>query len=170
MSVLVASASKHGATAEIAEAIGRTLEQAGLDVVVEDAAAVTTVDQYEAAVIGSGAYAGHWLKAARALVDRHETTLADIPVWLFSSGPLGDPLKPQDDEAVNVDGIIQMIQPVEHRVFAGALDRDKLSFAERAIIRAVRAEDGDYRDWAAIESWAAEIAVALQAGEGQERA
>ena len=78
MSVLVASASKHGATAEIAEAIGRTLEQAGLDVVVEDAAAVTTVDQYEAAVIGSGAYAGHWLKAARALVEHSSLAAAEI--------------------------------------------------------------------------------------------
>ncbi len=164
MTVLVAAASKHGATAEIADAIGRTLERAGFDVVVENAAEVTAVKQYTAAVIGSGAYAGHWLKAARELVDQHEAELAQIPVWLFSSGPLGNPLKPQDEEAVNVDGIIEMTKAVDHRVFAGALDRDKLSFAERAIIRAVRAEDGDFRDWDDIEAWAREIAAALQSG------
>jgi menaquinone-dependent protoporphyrinogen oxidase len=162
MRVLVAVASKHGATAEIASAIGATLEQAGIDAVVIDAAQVTTVDPYAAAVIGSGAYAGHWLKAARALVDRHGAELSQIPVWLFSSGPLGDPLKPQDDEAVNVDGIIETTAAVDHRVFAGALDKDKLSFAERAIIRAVRADDGDYRDWDAIEAWARGIAEALR--------
>lgn len=168
MTVLVAAASKHGATAEIAQAIGRGLEEAGLEVVVLDAAEVTSVDPYAAAVIGSGAYAGHWLKAARALVDRNAAALTEIPVWLFSSGPLGDPLKPGDDQAVDVEGIIGMTQAVEHRVFAGALEKSKLSFAERAIIRAVRAEDGDYRDWAAIESWARKIAAALQAGEGQD--
>ena len=165
MKVLVAVASKHGATAEIADAIGRTLEQAGLEVAVVDAAEVTTVDPYAAAVIGSGVYAGHWLKAARALVDRNEAALAEMPVWLFSSGPLRDPLKPQDDEAVNVDGIIQMTKAADHRVFAGALDRDKLTFAEKAIIRAVRAEGGDFRDWGEIEAWAAEIVATLRAGE-----
>ncbi len=162
MKVLVAAASKHGATAEIAEAIGRTLERSGLDVAVLAAAEVTTLQPYDVAVIGSGVYAGHWLKAARALVDDHEAALAQMPVWLFSSGPLGDPLKPQDDEAVNVDGILQMTDAVDHQVFAGAIDREKLSFAERAIIRAVRAEDGDFRDWVAIEAWAEEIAAALQ--------
>lgn len=164
MKVLVAVASKHGATAEIAAVIGQTLEEAGLDVAVVNAADVTSVEPYEAAVIGSGVYAGHWLKAARALIDLHEADLAKLPVWLFSSGPLGDPLKPQDDEAVNVDGIIQMTSAIEHRLFSGALDREKLSFAERAIIRAVRVEDGDFRDWAAIEAWAGEIAAALRGG------
>ena len=165
MKILVAVASKHGATAEIAEAIGRTLEEAGLEVTVVAAAEVTTLDPFAAAVIGSGVYAGHWLKAARALVDRHETELKEIPVWLFSSGPLGDPLKPQDDDAVNVDGIIATTRAVDHRLFAGALDRNQLTFSEKAIIRAVRAADGDYRDWDAIEAWAREIVVALQAGQ-----
>ena len=162
MRVLVAVASRYGATAEIADAIGRTLEQAGLDVVVMDAAEVTTVEPFSAAVIGSGAYASDWLKAARAMVDRCEAELAQMPVWLFSSGPLGDPLKPQDDDAVNVDGIIQLTDAVDHRLFPGALNRDKLSFAERALIRALRVEDGDFRDWDAIEAWAQEIAAALQ--------
>ena len=46
MKVLVAAASKHGATAEIAEAIGRTLERSGLDVAVLAAAEVTTLQPY----------------------------------------------------------------------------------------------------------------------------
>ena len=48
------------------------------------------VDLYEAFVIGSTVEAGHWLSAATGFVQRHEALLAARPVWLFSSGPLGD--------------------------------------------------------------------------------
>ncbi len=50
----------------------------------------------------------------------------------------------------------------EHRVFAGRLDRHRLGFAERAVTLALRAPEGDFRDWAAIEAWAAEIAETLK--------
>ena len=161
MRVLVAVASKHGATREIAEAIGRVLRTAGLETDVRDVEVAGSPAGYAAAIIGSGAYAGNWLKPARAFIDRYEAALVAMPVWLFSSGPLGDPLKPDDSEAVRIDAIETATGARQHRVFAGALFKEKLSFAERAIIKAVRAADGDYRDWDAIESWANEIAAAL---------
>ncbi len=160
MKVLVAVASKHGATAEIAERIGAGIGRHGFEVDVV-AAEAATADEYDVAVVGSGAYAGQWLKPARRFVDENEAALAAMPVWLFSSGPLGDPLKPEDEQAVNVEGILAATGAKEHRLFAGALDRDKLSFGERAIIRAVRAPDGDFRDWDAIDAWAAAIAQEL---------
>ena len=52
--------------------------------------------------------------------------------------------------------------PREHRVFFGALDREKLSFSERMIVKAVKAPDGDFRDWDAINGWADEIADELR--------
>jgi menaquinone-dependent protoporphyrinogen oxidase len=46
------------------------------------------------------------------------------------------------------------------------IDRSPLGFGERAVVRAVRAAEGDYRDWAAIDAWAQEIASSL-AGDAQ---
>jgi menaquinone-dependent protoporphyrinogen oxidase len=71
MKVLVSAASRHGATAEIARTIGETLAEAGLEVVVLPPDAVTTLDGYDAAVLGSGIYIGHWMDTAKHLVERH---------------------------------------------------------------------------------------------------
>ena len=87
--------------------------------------------------------------------------LAGRPVWLFSSGPLGEPPRPTEDEAVDVAGIVAATGAREHRLFAGRLDRHLLSFRERAVVRAVRAAEGDFRDWDEIDGWADTIAAAL---------
>jgi menaquinone-dependent protoporphyrinogen oxidase len=89
MHVLVAYASRHGATQGIAERIAETLQNAGLDAEARPAAVVKNVDEYDAFVIGSAAYMFHWLKDAAQLVRRNRAALARKPVWLFSSGPVG---------------------------------------------------------------------------------
>jgi menaquinone-dependent protoporphyrinogen oxidase len=52
----------------------------------------------------------------------------------------------------------------DHRVFAGKLEKEGLGLAERAIVAAVRAEEGDFRPWAEIDAWAAGIAAELRPG------
>lgn len=51
----------------------------------------------------------------------------------------------------------------DHRIFAGKLARKQLRFPERAMASAIRAPDGDFRNWAEIREWAASIADALLA-------
>jgi menaquinone-dependent protoporphyrinogen oxidase len=162
MRILVASASKHGATAEIATRIGNTLRGEGFECEVRDVCDVPDPSGFQAVVLGSGVYAGQWLKDARKFIDKNAAALQTMPVWVFSSGPLGDPLKPDDEEAVTAAGVVEATAAIEHRLFAGALDKSKLSFGEKAIVKAVRAADGDFRDWAAIDAWAEQIAVALR--------
>ena len=89
MKVLVTAASKHGATAEIADAIAGKFRESAIDVEIHAPDAVDDVVPYDAVVIGSAVYAGHWLEPARRFVDRHATALASRPTWLFSSGPIG---------------------------------------------------------------------------------
>ena len=166
MRVLVAAASRHGSTAEIAEEIAAELRgtiratdpQAAVEVRAADQ--VSSVDGYQAAVLGSAVYLGHWLDSARALVESQQAALSRIPVWLFSSGPVGDPPMPSD-EPVDVAGLAARVAAREHRLFAGKLGKRGLRFTERAVVVALRAPEGDFRDWAAIKEWAREVGAAL---------
>ena len=163
MTILVTAGSKHGATAEIAQRIGSVIEGRGIAVDVKAPGAIESVDGYSGFVIGSAVYAGHWTKDVMGFIDRFGTALGRRPVWLFSSGPIGDPPKP-DEEPVDVAEITIETIAREHRVFAGCLDKSKLSFGERAVVTAFRAPYGDFRDWGAIESWAGTIADEVTAG------
>lgn len=161
MKVLVTVATRHGATAEVAAAIAKVLRLHGMDTTELPASEVTDVDVYDAVVLGSAVYAGRWLASATSLVARLQPQLADRPMWLFSSGPVGDQLKPA--EAADVAGLVASTRAIEHRVFAGKLDKSGLGLLERAMVRAVRAPEGDYRDWDEVSWWAAEIADTLTA-------
>lgn len=160
MKVLVSAASRHGATTEVAGAIVRGLRRRGIDAVAVVPEQVGSLDGFDAAIIGSATYVGRWLEPARDLVERQRGALRLIPVWLFSSGPVGDPPKPADDP-IDVAPMVALVAAREHRVFPGQVDKKRLGFAERAIMAAVRAPEGDFRDWAAVEVWVGVIAEAL---------
>jgi len=160
MRVLVTAASKHGATMEIAGTIGDELSRRGVDAVVLPIGEVGGVHEYDAVVLGSAVYAGQWLMPAKELVLNHAESLRARPVWLFSSGPIGDPAKPVDDPA-DAAAMVEASHAAEHRVFAGKLDRANLGLGEKAIAMALCAPQGDFRDWDGIRAWADEIAAAL---------
>jgi menaquinone-dependent protoporphyrinogen oxidase len=166
MRVLVSAASRHGSTAEIAERIGRVLREelanaAAAVVDVVPPAEVADPARYDALVLGSAVYMGHWLDAALALARRFASGGAGRPVWLFSSGPVGDPPRP-DQQPVDVGSVVAATRAREHRLFSGALRRDRLSFSERALVAALRTPYGDFRDWAAIEGWVRDVAAELR--------
>jgi menaquinone-dependent protoporphyrinogen oxidase len=161
MKVLVSAASKHGATTEVAATIAAALTTAGVEGIVVAPAEVTSVDGFDAAVIGSGVYAGRWLEPAKDLLERHREALARIPVWLFSSGPIGDPPKP-DDDPLDAAPLVALVGARGHRVFPGLIDRKRLGLGEKAILAAVRAPEGDFRPWAEIDAWARELAEELR--------
>ena len=161
MKLLVSAASRHGATTEVADAIAAALTAAGVDAVLIQPADVTTLDGFDGAVIGSAVYVGRWLEPARELVERHRDALTAIPVWLFSSGPVGDPPKPIEDP-IDAPTMRGLVGAREHRVIPGQIDKKRLGLGERAILAAVRAPEGDFRPWAEIDAWALEIAEALR--------
>ena len=106
-----------------AEAIGRTLRAAGLEVTVERARRGRSIDGYRAVVLGSAVYAGRWRSDAMRLLRRSELRGRDL--WLFSSGPVGE------DKGDNPEQFERMTRPPrvqqlaadlgahEHVVFGG---------------------------------------------------
>jgi menaquinone-dependent protoporphyrinogen oxidase len=160
--VLVTAASKYGATAEIAGAIAEALTEQGLTATVLTPEAVESIEGYDAVVLGSAVYSGHWLDPAKALVARSRHELAARPVWLFSSGPVGDPsrklVQKMSADPLDLADVLAATRARSHRMFAGKLDRKNLGFAQRAALMAFRGLEGDYRDWAGVRSWAEGIA------------
>ena len=163
--VLVAYATKYGATAEIAEKIGQTLRGAGLQADVLPARKAGDLDLYDAVVLGSAVYAGQWRKDAVTFLETNEAALAKRPVWLFSSGPTGegDPV-----ELMNGWRFPEAQQPIADRIgprdiafFGGELDMEKLNFGERLLIKGIKAPVGDFRDWDGIHAWTNEVAMVL---------
>jgi menaquinone-dependent protoporphyrinogen oxidase len=163
--VLVAAASRHGATTELAGAIAdgvrRGLGDAG-EVLVRRPGEVTDVTGYDAVVLGSAVYSGHWLEEAHDLLLRCAVALWERPVWLFSSGPVGVPERPPE-ALLDVDEELQLARAREHRIFPGRLERDRLDPAERAMVAALRAPEGDFRTWAAATEWGESLGTALSA-------
>jgi menaquinone-dependent protoporphyrinogen oxidase len=188
-SVLIVHASRHGATAGIAERIGDVLVNRGLTVFVAPASALSDPATFDAVVVGGAVYAGSWVKEGISYLDRYAFILAQRPTWLFSSGPLKgstkEPSAPVDEveRALGpssgpgsggrrkVEDLAERIHPREHRVFEGAFDPESppTNLPERIIRLLPGAKGilpaGDFRDWPAIEAWATEIAAALEAGQ-----
>ncbi|MGE5274532.1 MAG: flavodoxin domain-containing protein [Verrucomicrobiota bacterium] len=166
MTVLVAAASRHGATDEIAEQIGATLADHGLDVEVKKLDQVTELGGYDAFVLGSGIYLGSWLRQARTFLDAHAAELAGHPTWLFASGSItGDPPVADDPRAIRpglAETLVETTHAREHKLFAGKCDKSTLGLRERWAVRMAGAREGDYRDRQAIDRWAAAIAEELQ--------
>lgn len=161
MHVLVTVASKHGSTRGIAAAIADELHARGINAEARDIEEAPMVVRYDAVIIGSAVYMGNWLPEAWEFVNRNRAALAGVPVWLFSSGPLGQE-DPQPTAGLNrLDELMAAAGAREHRMFVGKLDKRALGIGERLIARAVKAPEGDFRDWDAIRAWAREIASAL---------
>jgi menaquinone-dependent protoporphyrinogen oxidase len=158
MTLLIAYASKHGSTQGIAERIAEKLRQMGKKAETRSVDTVEDPESYEALVIGSAIYYGSWLKVATEWVHRNQAILATRPVWLFSSGPLGTEVQDAEQQPKEMAEFQQAIRPREQRIFFGTLEHSHLSFAERVMVKAVRAPEGDFRDWEAIDAWAASIA------------
>lgn len=166
MRVLVVHASQFGATKGIAERLADVLDRAGHHATAYPVTEVATLAGADAVLIGSAVHAGHWLDDATRFVYRHEDELKQLPVWLFSSGPLGDTAvrSPQPDPK-EVSAFVALLRPRGHIVFAGAYDRETADFShsgliERTLVRRFMPE-GDWRDWDAIDGWAAAIAASL---------
>jgi menaquinone-dependent protoporphyrinogen oxidase len=152
---LVAYASKHGSTEEVARAIGSFLRDAGHEVDIRDAAAVADVEPYDCVVLGGALYMGRWHTDARNFLRRHRVALEERALAVFALGPL----KLEDDQVAGSRK--QLGKTFTHlgahprfvTVFGGVVDPEKLHFPFSHMPKS------DARDWSEIEAWAGEVAL-----------
>lgn len=174
MNVLVAYATRHGATAGIAERIAETLRGEGIHADALPVEEVGQLEEYEAVVLGGAAYMFHWLKDAKKFAKRHQAALQQRPVWLFSSGPLGTDQVDEEGHDVReaarpkeFQELTELLKPRAEEVFFGAYDPEAkpIGLGERITRMMPAANDalpaGDFRDWERIDAWARQIAQQL---------
>ena len=142
MRVLVTYAGETGSTREIAERIAAGLNGHGVTADLRPTNHVDGIDGYDGVVIGSAVYFGHWMKEAVEFIERVRPALSGCRVWLFSSGPLGNepPVDPPQIAALETS-----LNVVEHRLFAGAMNKERLSLVERTLVKGVKAPYEDPR-------------------------
>jgi menaquinone-dependent protoporphyrinogen oxidase len=156
--VLVAYASKHGTTREVAESVAETLRELGLAVELEEAGRAHDIARYDAVVVGGGLYMGKWHADARHLLKRHRRELAEKRLAVFGMGP--DSL----EESKVAESRRQLeralaatpeLEPIAVTIFGGALTPESWRFPFN------RLPAFDARDWDAIRGWAEEVAAKL---------
>lgn len=160
--LVVAAASRHGSTHEMADRIARTLQHdlaSGWQVVRPEVTDLRAFDDADAVVLGSAIYFGRWMRpAVHAL--KYLRSTAEPSLWLFSSGPVSD-LETENARIIAVDSTVDTGQAIQHEVFGGQLDISRLSWMERTIVKAIHVPPGDHRDWQHIDDWAHQIAEQL---------
>lgn len=167
--ILVTYASHTGTTVGVAEAIGKTLAEGGLNVDVRPMSEVTDLMPYRAVVAGSAIQAKTWLPEAMQFMRQHQTALAQKPFAAFLVCMTMTFKNEQYRQAVQdwLQPVRALAHPVHEGFFAGKLDiskipalSDRLKFRLSVLLGVWK--EGDYRDWNAIRVWAKELSAKLQ--------
>jgi menaquinone-dependent protoporphyrinogen oxidase len=163
--ILITYASRSGSTAEIAEAIGKSLTQDGIQVDVMPMQTVKDLSAYRAVVVGSAMRNAKWLLEAMQFVATHRSVLSQKPFATFTvciTLAMSNTDRYRQAVAEWIQPVRMLVRPVSEGLFAGMLDFSKLPLNwETVKLRAVVAlgifPRDDRRDWNAIHAWAESI-------------
>ncbi len=155
--ILVCYATRYGSTRGIATIIADELRDAGYEVTLSPASDAGDPAGYDAVIIGSPLYMGKWLADAREFVSRFRDSLRSRPVAVFSAG-----FTLREQTAGNLDAadgalassVRPYLSPVSAGYFAGRLDPDHMTAADRAVIALAGTVPGDFRDPGEVKKWA----------------
>ncbi len=163
--ILVAYATRQGSTQEVAEAVASTLRERGLEVELQPAREVLSLERYQAVVLGTALYMFRFHKDARRFLAHHRVTLAERPVAIFALGPFNNEEKEWQGVRAQLDKELAKfpwLAPVAKQVFGGKFDPAQLRFPYNLLPALKRLPASDIRDWKAIHDWASAVAEKLQ--------
>jgi menaquinone-dependent protoporphyrinogen oxidase len=160
--ILVSYASSYGSTQEVAAAVAKALQAGGLEVDLQPANGVRSLDGYEAVVLGAPLIMFRWHKEAKQFLKRHRKALEERPVAVFVLGPTHEPHDEQEwqsswEQLEKELANFPWFQPAVVEMFGGKYDPEKLRFPLKMM--AGDAPATDIRDWEAIHDWAEGLAA-----------
>ena len=159
--ILVAYATKHGSTREVAEALADALREHGLEADTAAAAQADDLSPYAGIVVGGSLYMGRWHVDAVRFLRRHRQALAALPLAVFALGPRttdADQIAESRAQLGRSLGKVAGVDPVAVAIFGGVIDPAQLRFPLS------RLPASDARDWPTIRAWAGEVAAAFDYG------
>jgi menaquinone-dependent protoporphyrinogen oxidase len=158
---LIAYATKHDSTHQVAELVAGVLRDDGLEVDVRPASEVTDVEPYDVVVIGGALYMGRWHRDARQLLSRQRAVLARRPVFVYGMGPLEmveEQIAGSREQLEHALSKVPEVKPIAVEIFGGVVKPEELHSPFN------RMPAGDARDLEAIRAWARDVAAVIHAG------
>lgn len=161
--ILVTYATYYGTTGEVAKAIGDNLAGHGYTVDVLKVREVQDLSPYSAVVVGSAIRGGKIHDDVLRFLEENEDTLSNMPVAYFvccmtmrDDNP--DTRYMAEGYLAEVFNKVSKVKPISIGFFGGVLEYKRLDWLARLVVKALRAPEGDYRNWDAIIHWSEEVA------------
>jgi menaquinone-dependent protoporphyrinogen oxidase len=170
MKVLIAYASKHGSTAEVAHFVAGVLREHNIEVTVNLVDELAIISGYDAYILGSPIYGGMWLSEISRFLEKFKQELAKKPVymWIMCIRVLETNGREHALKEYVHQPTLHEIGVRDVAVFAGKLNLDVIDWNERWTLAArydgeslPGTRNDDYRDWNAIRAWAIQVREAL---------
>lgn len=165
--ILVAYATVHGSTLEVAQSIADSLRGHGLTIDLQPARQVRSLVGFRGVVLGAPLYMFHWHGDAKSFLSRHRAALESLPLSIFALGPFHN--KPEEitsaRETLDKElAAFPWLKPAAVEMFVGKYDPARLRFPYNLIPALKKMPASDERDWPAIQAWAEHVSDSLMAG------
>jgi len=168
--ILIAYATKHGATSSAASKIADVLCEEGFQVDLKLARKVKNISEYDAVIVGSPIYIGQWLCGARQFLNRYQAVLAEKQVAVFVTCTYlkdddATPERRARAKELYIDPIFEKlpeIEPVSSGILSGEFLYKELYPVEYILMKLAKFPEGDFRNEEKIRTWALEISALLQ--------
>jgi menaquinone-dependent protoporphyrinogen oxidase len=166
--ILIAYATIHGSTREIAEDIASTLAHDAIAVDILPIRKVKTLDGYSAVILGAPLFMFHLHKDALNFLSKHRRIFeAGLPLAVFAGGPMGkgdeEEWKVIREQFEKEMAKFPWLKPVSTHLVGGKFDPLHLKFPWNLIPAMKQMPAVDYRDWPAIQSWARSLPALFEA-------
>jgi menaquinone-dependent protoporphyrinogen oxidase len=168
--ILVTYASRTGSTAEVAQAIGKTLADDDAQVDILPMEQVKDLTPYDAVVAGSAIRGSKWLPEALQFIVANRRALEQRRFAMFTVCITMAMKNAQTYRSAVLDWVApvrSMVRPLREEVFAGRLDFERMPFNKHTLMFRLSTAfglfpRGDHRDWNAIRSWAESLRPVLR--------
>ncbi|MHC1784855.1 MAG: flavodoxin domain-containing protein [Anaerolineaceae bacterium] len=165
--ILVAYASVHGSTREIAEVIAKTLKHDGVSADIQPASKVTSLEGYDMVILGAPQYMFHLQKDALRFLKKFRKIIENgLPVAIFAGGSIEK--DDAEERQIIRDRLEQELaqfswfKPASMLIVGGRFNPNNLRFPYNLIPALKTLPPVDYRVWPAIQTWAQTLPTVRQ--------